>query len=138
MNLYMMTLINSFQSAFLLPAHSEYMWFAAKAFGRGDMLFITIMAIMGVTLSMCANYGVGRWIAHIREEKESRLYINDLAYARISRYAGHFIWLFLYPPLPFAAIIAAACGLFRVRISLVIAVVMLGRIGYYGYYLYNN
>jgi membrane protein YqaA with SNARE-associated domain len=132
MSVYPFILINSFQSAVMISLHAEYGWWAARDFGRPDIIMITVMAVIGSTLGMALNYWLGYWVAR---NGVQHMHISESAYKWISNYFRYLTVLLLFPQLPFLPVFAALCGFFRVPPAATIAVVVLGRIGYYSYYL---
>lgn len=136
MHPYCQIFLNSLEAAFALAVHGETGWFAAWAFGNYDMRLATAAALAGSVIGMGANYAIGYYVSGKRTQWAR---FNEKSYERLCKICRrYFVLLLLYPAVPLAGIIALIAGVFRVPAAIIMTVILLGRIGYYGYYLLHQ
>ncbi len=124
---------NSFIASLALSWRSEIAWFAALGFGGYDMRLATLLALAGSLLGTSVDYVIGRIIAASRLRWFSA---SNESFARAVQYFQRYILLLLlFPWIPFSTLFAVIAGLFRISPAKILAVVLVGRICYYGYYL---
>jgi len=134
MDIYYLIFINSLQSTLILSPHAETGWFSALLFGGYDMAIATAAALAGSLIGAGIDYSIGYGISLARRKWFPAR--EEASYSRFVKYiCRYFVIVLLLPGLPFLSFLVMFAGMLRVSPLVTGAIVMLGRIAYYGYYL---
>lgn len=139
MDIYQIIFLNSLQSSLLISFRSENAWFAAIEFGECNVLLATLAAIIGSFAGNCLSFIIGYYLA---KKRNNWFDIDEGIYKKISYYFRYARFLLLLP-FPFTPVIGQFVGLFialngffRNKIITSLAIILVGRIIFYSYYLF--
>lgn len=132
MDLVLDILRTSFLAHFIVPLSGEVAWFAWLNFEKPHLYAATFLALVASGLAYAVSYGCGRLLARDVEA----LAISEASYARAQKLMRQwFIWLLLFPWVPFLPFFVFAAGFLRTSWRQVLVMVVLNRMIYYGYYI---
>ena len=138
---YEIIFLNSLKASIITAMYDENAWYAALLFGTYKVWGITVAAILGSGIGNCLNFGAGYFIARKRQEWFS---IKEEIYQFISRLSNFFM---LFLALPFSSmpvigvfwsLFVLCTGFFSAKPLRGIALIIIGRFIYYGYYVYSD
>jgi membrane protein YqaA with SNARE-associated domain len=121
----------AFLSATLLPGSSEAAFAALLGSGRISLAEALAVATAGNTLGSCANWAIGRWLAHWRDHPRF-----PVPPAKFERYAAMYrrwgVWSLLLSWVPIIGDpLTVLAGVFRTPFWLFTAVVAVAQFGRY-------
>ncbi len=123
--------LSAFASATLLPGSSEAALLALLAAERGDPGFLVAAATLGNVLGSLLNWGLGRFLFHLRGHP--RFPVGPEVYARAAeRFRRYGIWLLLLSWVPVVGDpLTLVAGVLRVRLIPFLLLVSIGKAGRY-------
>jgi membrane protein YqaA with SNARE-associated domain len=125
--------VNSLLGNFILPLQDEIIWFSLLAFQPGTMALPSLVAILASSLGLLTSYGLGRLVARDRRNMP----LPEKNYQKASCFCeSYLVWLLLIPWIPLLGILVLVLGFLHVPLKRLLPCILLGRIFYYGYYLF--
>lgn len=125
-------LLNSFLSTFFLSFKTEVVWFSRLLFQPETIWSATFLAMVASVAAYGVNYLLGWLLARQRENMPMENAVYEKGQRLVRRY---FIWLLLIPWLPLLPAFSFIMAFFRPGLVRFLAIVLVGRLLYYGYYL---
>jgi membrane protein YqaA with SNARE-associated domain len=134
MNFYLNVFIESIGVSSFVPFISDPTFFAMKGFGGYDMQLAVVLAVAGSAIGAALCYIVGQWLSKIFL-KSGKNNVSMEKYNRASRFFSRNIMvLMLLTWLPLLKFLPLISGLLDGSFRITMLLVVLGKIGYYGYH----
>ncbi|MBC53029.1 MAG: hypothetical protein CMQ34_04245 [Gammaproteobacteria bacterium] len=129
--------ISAFLAATILPFYSEVVLFALLRAG-GDPLLLVIIATLGNTLGAVVNWVMGLYLLHFQDRRW--FYFKKEQVARAQQWYGRYgYWSLLLAWLPVGGdALTFIAGTMKVRLSVFLVLVGLGKAGRYMSIVYLN
>lgn len=124
--------LSAFASATLLPGSSEAALLALLATGQGDPGLLVAAATAGNVLGSVLNWGLGRFLFHLRDHPWFPVGPEPLDRA-VGRFRRYGTWLLLLSWVPIVGDpLTLVAGVLRVRLIPFLLLVSAGKAGRYG------
>jgi len=133
---YSLLFTDSLTSSIIFMPSAEYVVDAMKTFGTYDLTLMLIIATIGATCGSLINWTLGLLLR--KSENTKSLSDRQGAFKKGEKiFKKYFFWTPILSFIPlWGALIVAMSGVFRTRVIITMALVLVGRLGYYALKLF--
>lgn len=134
MNFYLNVFVESIGVSSFIPFVSDPTFFAMKGFGGYDMQLAVVLAVAGSAIGAAICYIVGRWLSKIFL-KSGKNNVSIEKYNKASQFFSKNIMILMpLTWLPLLKFLPLFSGLLDGSFKITMLLVVLGKMGYYGYF----